>query len=176
MRPSLPPEPAVPVPPLVVVMGVSGVGKTAVGQALAARLAVAYADADDLHDPASVEKMRDGTPLTDADRLPWLERVGGWLRTHERVGGVMSCSALRRAYRDVLVGEAPSARFLHLTADEAVLRARMTGRSHFMPATLLASQLATLEPLALDEPGLEVDAAQPVQAVVEEWLARAAHR
>ncbi len=151
-------------------MGVSGVGKTVVGEALAARLRVAYADADDLHDPASVEKMRGGTPLTDEDRLPWLERVGHWLRRHERSGGVMSCSALKRSYRQVLVAGAPTVRFLHLTADQAVLRARVLGRAHFMPATLLASQLATLEPLAPDERGVAVDSGQPVQAVVDEFL------
>ena len=156
-------------------MGVSGVGKTAVGRALAARLHVRYADADDLHTPVAVEKMRSGTPLSDEDRLPWLRRVGQWLHQHETTGGVMGCSALRRSYREVLLEAAPTAWFLHLTADEEVLRARMTGRrSHFMPATLLESQLRTLEPLAADEPGLEVDAGQPVRQVVDEYLTRSA--
>jgi len=153
-------------------MGVSGVGKTAVGTALAAALQVEYADADDLHPPANVAKMSSGTPLTDEDREPWLRRVGEWLRLHEATGGVVSCSALRRAYRAVLLEEARSAWFLHLTADEDVLRARMTGRSHFMPASLLTSQLCTLEPLAADEPGVEVDGTQPVTAVVDEFLTR----
>jgi gluconokinase len=155
-------------------MGVSGVGKTAVGRALARRLGVEYADADDLHPPANVEKMRSGTPLTDEDRLPWLRRVGEWLRDHESPGGVASCSALRRAYREVVLEGAPTACFLHLTADEGVLRERMTRREHFMPPALLTSQLQTLEPLGPDEPGVEVDATQPVAAVVEEYLARTA--
>ncbi len=159
---------------VVVVIGVSGVGKTAVGRALAARLRAPYADADDLHPPANVEKMRAGTPLTDEDRLPWLRSVGAWLAQHEETGGVMSCSALRRAYRDVLVRAAPTASFLHLTADEQVLRTRMTGRRHFMPATLLTSQLRTLEPLEADEPGVAVDSTRPVAVVVEEFLARTA--
>jgi len=155
-------------------MGVSGVGKTAVGQALAERLGVEYADADDLHPPSNVEKMRAGTPLTDEDRLPWLRRVGQWLGDRASVGGVASCSSLRRAYREVVLGGAPTAYFLHLTADEEVLRERMTRRDHFMPPALLASQLETLEPLDPDEPGLAVDATQPVRAVVEEYLARTA--
>jgi gluconokinase len=155
-------------------MGVSGVGKTAIGQALAERLGVAYADADDLHPPSNVAKMSAGTPLTDEDRLPWLRRVGQWLDAHATTGGVVSCSALRRTYRDVLLASAPTACFLHLTADEDVLRERMSGRRHFMPPALLTSQLRTLEPLEPDEPGLEVDAAQQVPAAVEEFLARAA--
>ena len=153
-------------------MGVSGVGKTAVGRELATRLWTPYADADDLHPPENVEKMRAGTPLTDDDRLPWLRRVGAWLAQHEGTGGVVSCSALRRAYRDVLAAAAPTAVFLHLTADEQVLRARMTGREHFMPATLLSSQLRALEPLGDDEHGLAIDATPPVPVVVEEFLAR----
>ena len=157
-------------PRLVVVTGVSGVGKTAVGRALAARLGVPYADADDLHPPANVEKMRSGAPLTDDDRRPWLEGVGAWLADCTPTGGVMSCSALRRRYRDVLLAAAPTAVFLHLTADAEVLQARMTGRHHFMPPALLASQLETLEPLEADEPGTAVDADQPVEDVVAEFL------
>ena len=157
-------------------MGVSGVGKTAVGETLAARLQVEYADADDMHTAVAVEKMRSGTPLTDDDRLPWLRRVGRWLRDHDPAGGVMGCSALRRSYREVLLEEAPTAWFLHLTADEDVLRSRMAGRRHFMPASLLESQLRTLEPLATDEPGVEVDASHPVEQVVDEYLSRSARR
>ena len=154
-------------------MGVSGVGKTSVGRALAGRAGVPYADADDLHPPANVEKMRSGTPLTDEDRLPWLRGVGDWLADHAATGGVMSCSALGRRYRDVLVDAAPTALFLHLTADPDVLLARMTGRRHFMPATLLVSQLETLEPLEPDERGVTVDSGQPVAAVVDEFVRRA---
>ena len=162
--------PAADGPRLVVVTGVSGVGKTAVGRALATRLGVAYADADDLHPSANVAKMRSGVPLTDEDRRPWLDIVGGWLAEHAPTGGVMSCSALRRRYRDVLHAAAPSAVFLHLTADADVLRERMTGRRHFMPPRLLESQLRTLEPLQPDEPGTAVDAGQPVEDVVAEFL------
>ena len=154
-------------------MGVSGVGKTAVGLALAARLEVPYADADDLHPPANVEKMRSGLPLTDEDRTPWLHRVGIWLQEHTATGGVVSCSALRRRYRELLLAAAPTAVFLHLTADPEVLLARMAGRRHFMPATLLTSQLRTLEPLEADEPGVAVGSDKPVEEVVEEFLARA---
>lgn len=157
-------------------MGVSGVGKSAVGTALAARLQVPYEDADDLHPPSNVATMRAGLPLTDEDRAPWLETVGAWLRDHQATGGVMSCSALRRRYRDLLLAAAPTAVFLHLTADPEVLRRRMTSRRHFMPASLLASQLRTLEPLADDEPGVAVESGQPVDVVVEESLERLATR
>ena len=171
MPPPGPPEPRHDDGPrLVVVTGVSGVGKTAVGRALAARLGVPYADADDLHPSANVAKMRSGVPLTDEDRRPWLDSVGAWLADHASTGGVVSCSALRRRYRDVLVAAAPSAVFLHLTADAEVLRARMTGRRHFMPPGLLDSQLQTLEPLEPDEPGTAVDAGQSVEDVVAKFL------
>lgn len=157
-------------------MGVSGVGKSAVGRALAARLEVTYADADDLHPPSNVAKMHSGLPLTDEDRAPWLATVGAWLRDHEATGGVMSCSALRRSYREVLLAAAPSAVFLHLTADAEVLQRRMRSRQHFMPATLLTSQLQTLEPLEDDEPGFAVESGQSVDSVVEESVQRLAIR
>jgi len=156
-------------------MGVSGVGKTAVGRALAARLEVEYADADDLHPRANIAKMSAGTPLTDEDRWPWLQRIGEWLQERSATGGVASCSALRRAYRRAILEHAPEAVFLHLTAPADVLRARMTGRKHFMPTSLLASQQQTLEPLQPDEAGVEVDATQRIDEIVEEFL-RWVHR
>lgn len=157
-------------PPLVVVMGVSGCGKSYVGERLAQRCSVAYQDGDDLHPPANIAKMRAGVPLTDEDREPWLHAVARWLHEHDAAGGVVACSALRRAYRDLLRADAPRATFLHLTADPAVFRERMRGRRHFMPTTLLDSQLATLEPLEPDERGVAVDATAPVGDILDRFL------
>src|SRR5688572_29150053 len=141
-------------PPLVVVMGVSGSGKTTVGVTLAQRLGLPFADADDFHSPQNTAKMAAGIPLTDEDRTPWLRSVAGWLAEHADSGGVVSCSALRRAYRDVLRGDRPGTVFIHLHGEREVLAARLTARpGHFMPATLLDSQIDTLEPLAPDEAG-----------------------
>jgi gluconokinase len=139
----------------IVVMGVSGSGKTTVGLALAARLGLPYADGDAFHSAANVAKMHSGIPLDDADRAPWLDAVGAWLAAHD---GVMSCSALRRAYRDHLRAFAPGAFFVQLNVDHARLQARLDAREgHFMPSSLLRSQLATLEPLAPDEKGELID-------------------
>lgn len=158
--------------PIVVVMGVSGCGKSTVGRALADRLGLAFADADELHPASNVQKMSAGVPLTDADRGPWLEAVGAELVAHRGRGIVMACSALRLAYRDALRAHASEAWFLHLAAESAVLAARMEARDdHFMPTALLASQLATLEPLLPGEAGLTVDAAQPLEAIVEQAAA-----
>ena len=154
-------------PPLVVVMGVSGSGKTTVGAALAQRLRVPFADADDFHPQANIDKMSAGTPLTDDDRSPWLAIIGDWLATHARTGGVVSCSALRRAYRDVLTAAAPGAYFIHLHGTPQVIAARVAGRpGHFMPAALVESQFATLEPLGHDERGSVLDVDQPVDDLV----------
>lgn len=157
-------------PPLVVVMGVSGVGKTVVGEAVAARWAVEYADGDEFHSPHSVAKMTGGTPLSDADRVPWLRRIGGWLHERVAVGGVVSCSALRRSYRALLVEAAPSTCFLQLTAEVELIRSRLEGREHFMPPALLETQVRTLEPLAVDEVGVALDASQSVEAIVAEFV------
>ena len=158
--------------PLVVVMGVSGSGKTTVGRALAQRLDLEFVDGDDLHPPQNVERMRRGQPLDDAARMPWLREVGDWLHEHTGSGGVVACSALRRTYRDLLRADAPGAWFLHLHGSPQVLRRRMRTRpGHFMPETLLDSQLRTLEPLQPDEPGLVVDVDRPVDAVVAEAVA-----
>jgi carbohydrate kinase (thermoresistant glucokinase family) len=142
----------------IVVMGVSGAGKTTVGSALAERLALRFEDADDLHPDANVAKMAAGTPLDDADRAPWLAVVGDALAAAEEPGMVMACSALKRAYRDAIRARAGDARFVLHTAPAEVLRERIGHRTgHFMPATLLDSQLATLEPLGADESGVTVD-------------------
>ncbi len=159
-------------PPLVVVMGVSGSGKSRVGSVLADRLGVPFADADDLHPAGNVAKMRAGIPLDDADRLPWLEAVGRWLAEHRAGGAVMSCSALRVAYRDVLRRHVPGVRFLHLHGTDEILGARLAARrGHFMPPILLASQLAALEPLREDEAGVVLDVDQDVASIVRAYLA-----
>lgn len=155
-----------------VLMGVAGCGKSSVGAELSRRIGLPYLDGDDLHDPASVAKMRQGTPLTDEDRWPWLERCGQALADH-RGGLILGCSALRRAYRDRLrVGSGLSGlMFVHLAGDHALLQRRMAQRQgHYMPPALLQSQLETLEPPGADEPGLTVDIDRPVPAIVDEIL------
>lgn len=150
---------------IVVVMGVCGSGKTTVGRALAALLQWRFLDADDLHPPANVAKMAQGVPLTDADRWPWLDRIVAELKIEERAGRhvVVACSALRQAYRDRLA-QAGEVRFAYLKGDAASIEPRIAARSgHFMPASLLASQFATLEEPAA---AITVDVAQPVAAQV----------
>jgi len=153
----------------IVVMGVSGSGKSTVGGALARRLDLPFEDGDDLHPPANVAKMSAGQPLDDEDRWPWLDAVGEWLASHPD-GGVIACSALKRAYRDRLRRHLPSAFFLMLHGEESVLAARLAARrGHFMPTSLLRSQLETLEPLEPDENGATVD----VGGAVDETVAAA---
>jgi gluconokinase len=157
----------------IVVMGVSGSGKSTVGAALAHRLGVPFVDADSLHPPANIAKMTAGQPLDDDDRYPWLERVGEWLANH-RDGGVASCSALRRKYRDQLRAHCPGIEFLYLSGTPELLEYRLATRSdHFMPAALLRSQFETLQPLGDDEHGVTVDVAQDVKAIVDAFFARA---
>jgi len=154
----------------IVVMGVSGSGKSTVGAALAQRLRVPFEDADDLHPSANIAKMSRGEALDDHDRYPWLELVGEWLAVHED-GGVMSCSALKRKYRDQIRGLAPNVRFLHLHGTPEVIAARQAARpGHFMPASLLTSQFATLESLQPDEDGVVLDVDQSVDAIVQGYL------
>jgi gluconokinase len=151
-------------------MGVSGSGKSTVGAALARRLGVPFADADAFHPQANIAKMAAGTPLTDDDRYPWLEAVGQWLADHDD-GGVMSCSALKRAYRDRLRSHCPSIEFLHLTGSPELIGRRQAGRpGHFMPSALVKSQFDTLEPLAHDEHGIAVDVASSVDSIVERFV------
>lgn len=159
-----------PARPLVVVMGVTGSGKSTVGAALSRRLQVDYGDADAFHPQANIDKMRADIPLDDDDRAPWLSAIGAWLAEHAETGAVASCSALRRRYRDQLRGAAPSVVFLHLAGNAAVVSARVGSRTgHFMPVSLVKSQYDTLEPLEDDEAGLVVDFDQPVDVIVEEF-------
>jgi gluconokinase len=149
-------------------MGVSGSGKSTVGAALAQRLRAPFADADDFHPEANVAKMTAGHPLDDDDRRPWLEAIGAWLADHEQ-GGVMTCSALKRAYRDQLRSHAPDTVFVHLHGERDVITRRQATRpGHFMPASLLDSQFATLEPLGADEVGFLLDVDQSVDEIVEQ--------
>lgn len=144
-------------PPRIVVMGVSGCGKSTVATLLAARLGVPYVDADDLHPAANVARMSAGIPLTDDDREPWLDTVAATLADAPD-GVVVACSALRRTYRDSLRAGAPGTVVVHLDGTPELLAARIGARTdHFMPASLLDTQLATLERLADDEPGTVLD-------------------
>lgn len=152
-----------------VIMGVSGCGKSTVGAALAARLGLAYRDGDDLHPAANVEKMRAGQPLGDADRWPWLDRVAAVLKDEAPV--IIGCSALRRAYRDrIRSGAGGPVHFVHLSGQRDLIAARMATRAgHYMPLSLLDSQFATLEPPGPDE-ALTIDIDQPLPTLIDSIL------
>jgi carbohydrate kinase (thermoresistant glucokinase family) len=157
-------------PPVVLVMGVSGSGKTTVGQDLATRLHATYQEGDALHPPANVDKMSHGIPLTDSDRRPWLLAIAaiidGWLARGE--AGVVSCSALKRAYRDLLIGHRSDVTLVYLEGSHELIARRMAARAgHFMPTTLLDSQFATLEPPGRDEAPVVVDVQLPLEAIVD---------
>nr|WP_308194308.1 gluconokinase [Microbacterium croceum] len=140
----------------IVVMGPSGSGKSTVGRSLAERVGARFIDADDLHPRTNVEKMAAGIPLDDADRMPWLTVVGAALRDAEHI--VIACSALKRSYRDAIRAQSPDAFFAELSVSRAALEARVRSRGdHFMPASLVESQLQTWEPLQADERGISVD-------------------
>jgi gluconokinase len=156
---------------VIVVMGVSGSGKTTVGTALAEQLGVEYAEADTFHPRANIDKMTAGHALTDEDRAPWLESIAEWIRQHQETGGVVTSSALKRRYRDVL-RTGGRIWFVHLDGDRAVLAERMKTRTgHFMPVSLLDSQLADLEPLQPDEPGRVFDIADSPTDIIAAALA-----
>ena len=159
-------------PVVVVVMGVAGSGKTTVGQRLADALGAAFEEGDDYHPAANVEKMRGGVPLTDADRAPWLRRLAAGIDLWRDQGRrtVLACSALKESYREVLIGGRHDVALVHLTGPEALIRMRLEARvGHYMPAQLLASQLASLEP-----PGdaITVDVAPAPERIVEAILGR----
>lgn len=161
-------------PPIVlVVMGVSGSGKSTVAGMLAGRLGWDLEEGDDLHPEENVAKMAAGIPLTDEDRWPWLERIAAWIQVHTASGipGVVTCSALRRTYRDRLAG--PGVAFVHLDGSAETLASRLSARmDHFMPQSLLGSQLATLEPLEDDENGIVVDLGRRPKDEVKEIMRR----
>lgn len=159
--------------PRVVVMGVSGCGKSTVGQGLARALDVPYVEGDELHPPENVARMRAGTPLTDADRQGWLRAIGATLASpaSRARGVVVSCSALKRAYRDLLRQAAPDLRFVHLHGSPALLAQRMAARTdHYMPPSLLQSQLETLQMPEPDERPISLDIALAPDALVAQAL------
>jgi carbohydrate kinase (thermoresistant glucokinase family) len=162
-------------PLAIVVMGVSGCGKSTVGELVARQLQVDFLDADDLHPASNKAKMAGGTPLTDEDRWPWLAKVGAAMKAETDAGRsvVVACSALRRTYRDALrQAAAGPVFFVHLHGTRELLASRLAARQgHFMPTTLLDSQLATLEPLADDEQGAVLDIADNPQRLVDTAVA-----
>jgi gluconokinase len=153
-----------PAPRAIVVMGVAGCGKTTIGQVLAGRLGVPHAEADAFHPAGNVEKMASGIPLTDQDREPWLAAIADRIRQDNNL--VVSCSALKRRYRDILRQADPRTWFLHLVIDLETAAERVSGRAtHFMPASLVGSQFQALQPLH-DETGLAVDATRPAEEII----------
>lgn len=165
------------VPRVVVVMGVSGSGKTTVGELVAERLGWEMLEGDSLHPPANVEKMSAGVPLTDHDRWPWLETIATWIGEHVKADqpAVVSCSSLKRSYRNLLRSKSAEGQvaFALLNGSAKLLEERMAHRAgHFMPASLLASQLATLEPLQRDEFGVTVDLVGTPEEQAGEIIAR----
>jgi gluconokinase len=154
-------------------MGVSGCGKSTVAGLLAAHLGCDLAEGDDLHPPANVAKMRSGVALTDADRLPWLERIAAWIAEHVESGrdGVVTCSALKRSYRDQLRGDNGKVVFVYLRGTKELIAQRLAVRhGHYMPAALLDSQFADLEPPAADEPAITVDIGPPALEIAQRVL------
>ena len=165
--PRLPPGP----PTVLVMMGVSGTGKTTVGEALAKRLGWTFQEGDAFHPPANIAKMKAGTPLDDADRAPWLARVEAWIVAELAAGrsGVITCSALKRTYRSAIVGGRDDVILVYLEGDEALIAQRIADRrGHFMPPSLLASQLAALQAPPPSERPIVVDIGQPVAAQVDD--------
>lgn len=158
----------------IVVMGISGSGKSTVAHGLVQATGYAFAEADEFHPQANVDKMAAGHALTDEDRWPWLAALADWMSRQAAQGTstVMACSALRRSYRDVLRRGAPDTVFVHVDGSAEVIRDRMNHRDgHFMPASLLNSQIATLEPLEPDERGVVLDVSKPPQELVDDALA-----
>ena len=161
-------------PTVLVVMGVSGVGKTTIATGLAGRLGWDQGEGDAMHPPANVAKMRAGIPLTDDDRWPWLDQVHDWITEHLDSGrnGVITCSALKRSYRSRL--RAPGVLFVHLVADPDTIEERLIHRTnHYMPPSLLGSQVAALEPLDSTEPGIVLSVQnRSTDAIVDEIVSR----
>ena len=157
-------------PVVLVIMGVSGSGKSTIAALLAERLGWTFEEGDSLHPTANVEKMAAGIPLTDEDRWPWLAKVADWIdgRLDTGENGIITCSALKRSYRNVVNRRGSGVEFVYLAVSRVELEKRVEHRpGHFMPASLLDSQLDTLEPPALSEPAIEVDASTDPQLVVD---------
>jgi gluconokinase len=155
---------------MLVVMGVSGSGKTTVAGLLAGSLGWELGDADDWHSPANVRKMHGGTPLSDEDRWPWLHSIAAWIDATRSTGrhGVLACSALKRAYRDILIGDRPDVRLVFLRGEESLIQDRQAARhNHYMPASLVHSQFEALEEPGPDERPLIVDVVPPAHDVVQ---------
>jgi ribose 5-phosphate isomerase A len=160
-------------PPILVIMGVSGVGKSAVAQELAARLGWPFQEGDALHPEANVAKMQAGIPLTDPNRQPWLERVAAWIDDQrvKKQPGIITCSALKRSYRQIIIDDRPEVRLIYLRGSRDLIAQRLAGRSgHFMPASLLQSQIDTLEEPGPDEDPLTVDVKAPASQIAEEII------
>ena len=160
-------------PPVLVVMGVSGSGKSTIAQELSTRLGWTFEEGDDLHPESNVAKMHAGMPLNDADRQPWLERVAAWIdgQRAAKQPGIITCSALKRSYRDIVIGDRPEARLVYLRGNHDLIAGRLAGRSgHFMPPGLLQSQIDTLEEPAADEDPLTVDVGPPAGEIADEII------
>jgi len=158
-------------PQVIVLMGVSGSGKTTLGVALSKALGWPFRDGDSFHPPANIAKMSGGVPLTDEDRRPWLEAIGRWIDAQIEAGGfaIVSCSALKRAYREILVHGRRDVRIVYLRGDQSLIAHRLALRKgHFMPPGLLTSQFQTLEPPGGDESVLTVSIDAPVETIVDE--------
>lgn len=172
-------RPNLPKPVVAVVMGVSGSGKTTVAIMLAAALGCQFREGDDLHPCENVEKMRGGTPLTDDDRMPWLHKISadidGWRERGE--SGVLTCSALKRSYRDIILGARTDVTLIYLKGSYDLVRRRMAARQdHYMPVALLDSQFSTLEEPSADERPITVEIGGQPQEIVEAILQRLADR
>ena len=158
-------------PAVIVVMGVASSGKTSLGERLAERLGWPFRDADSFHPPENVAKMSSGTPLTDEDRKPWLAAIAAWIDDLRTNGGngIVTCSALKRAYREVIVGDRPDVTLVYLRGSRELVGERMAARQHhFMPPALLDSQFATLEEPGADEKPLVVQVEASKEAIVEQ--------
>jgi ribose 5-phosphate isomerase A len=160
-------------PPILVVMGISGAGKSTIAQELAVRLGWPFEEGDALHPAANVAKMHSGIPLTDADRQPWLEQVAAWIdgQRTKKEPGIISCSALKRSYRQIIIGNRPEVRLVYLRGGREVIAERLAGRDgHFMPATLLQSQIDTLEEPDPSEDPLTFDVGPPPEQIADEII------
>lgn len=163
--------PAGTIPQILIVMGVSGSGKSTVAMELAKNLGWQFAEGDDFHSPANVAKMHSGQPLDDGDRIPWLASIAAWIDARRQAGeaAIVTCSALKHSYRDLLANGRPDVLFVYLKGTMEVVSRHLEARvGHFMPASLLPTQFETLEEPTADEHFIAVDAARPVSAIVAE--------